>query len=93
MALSGEVGELLAELQWLSDGEVAELLGRDADFAERVQHEVADIFIYLLRLADVTGIDLMQAAADKVDVNATRYPAAAARGQATKYTRLGPPTS
>ena len=88
LALAGEVGELAAEMQWIADVDVEEALAEPAKSAA-VQSEIADVAIYVLRLADVLGIDLSQAVADKVELNEQRYPADQARGNALKYTELG----
>lgn len=91
MALAGEVGELLAEMQWLSGPEIDESLRSDPEFRERVCDELADVTIYLTRLHDVLGIDPVANAMDKVSRNESRYPVASARGLATKHTRLDTP--
>jgi len=83
MALAGEVGELVAELQWLTPEESAAVMA-DADAAARIKAELGDVAIYLTRLADVLGVDLMQAAHDKLDESGRRYSAAAYRGSARK---------
>ncbi|MDA3647439.1 nucleotide pyrophosphohydrolase [Saccharopolyspora indica] len=70
MALSGEAGELAAELQWL-DGAPGPVAG---PLKERLADEAADVLIYLIRLADVAGIDLVDAANAKIDRNETRFP-------------------
>ncbi|GGI09387.1 nucleotide pyrophosphohydrolase [Egicoccus halophilus] len=82
MALSGEVGELTEIFQWLTAEESAAVMegGRSAD----VEDELADVLIYLVRLADVLGVDLVAAAQAKMIRNETRFPAAAVRGQATR---------
>jgi NTP pyrophosphatase (non-canonical NTP hydrolase) len=85
MALGGEAGELLALFQWLTPGEAASVMQVPVT-ARAVQEELADVFIYLVRLADVLGIDLVQAAWAKIEANEHRYPAAAVRGKAIKYT-------
>ena len=87
MALAGEAGELLAELQWLTDEEIRDGLS-DSDLRERVRLEAADVFMYLLRFADVTGIDLVQATLDKMARNELRYPPDKSRGNASKYDQL-----
>ena len=87
MALGGEAGELLAQLQWLSNEEVTEQL-REGDLRPRLEDEVADVLIYLLRFADVTGIDPVSAAWAKIERNEERYPVELARGNARKYTDL-----
>ncbi len=89
MALAGEVGELVAELQWLERDEIDTALAPGTDLRERFEAEVADVLIYLVRLADVCDLDLLAVAGRKLALNASRYPAEAARGRAEKYTRLG----
>jgi dCTP diphosphatase len=86
MALAGESGELLAELQWLTDDEIrAGMAG--TDLRERVSHEVADVLMYLIRFADVCGIDLVPAVLDKMELNGQRYPVKHSMGSVTKYDR------
>jgi dCTP diphosphatase len=87
MALAGEAGELIAELQWLSDTEIARQLS-DGELRKRLADETADVLLYLVRLADVCGIDLVEAAHSKVTRNESRYPEHFARGVATKYNEL-----
>ncbi|MCX6462279.1 MAG: nucleotide pyrophosphohydrolase [Pseudonocardiales bacterium] len=72
LALSGEVGELCAELQWLGESDVP--AGWDADRRRRVADEVADVLIYLVRFADVCGIDPVSAAREKIERNEARFP-------------------
>ncbi|GAA2088742.1 nucleotide pyrophosphohydrolase [Actinomadura alba] len=83
MALAGEVGELLAELQWLTPEE-AERVMHDPEAAARVRSELADVTIYLTRLADVLGVDLIAAAHVKLDEGERRYDAATYRGSIRK---------
>ncbi|MFG3696354.1 nucleotide pyrophosphohydrolase [Micromonospora sp. NPDC047620] len=83
MALAGEVGELLAELQWLTPEESVRLM-TDPGLAGRVRAEIGDVMIYLTRMADVLGIDLVRAADDKLAEVAQRYPADRTRGSAAK---------
>jgi len=89
MALAGEVGELTEIFQWLTPEQSISVLA-DPVQAGRVQEEIADVFAYLLRLADVLGIDLETALTDKAAKNAAKYPAKAARGTVAKYTDLPP---
>ncbi|WP_170201271.1 nucleotide pyrophosphohydrolase [Actinocorallia herbida] len=72
MALAGEAGELLAEFQWLTPEESARVMD-DAAKAAAVRSEMADVFTYLVELADVLGVDLVRAAQDKADVVEERY--------------------
>ena len=82
MALSVEASELVEEFQWLTEDESKAL---DAERRERVRLELADVFIYVLRLADKLGVDLARAAADKIALNEQKYPAERVRGDARKY--------
>jgi NTP pyrophosphatase (non-canonical NTP hydrolase) len=83
MALVGEVGELVEHFQWLTPEESLEVT---ADPVRRagVAEELADILIYLVRVADVLGVDLLDAAWAKLEANAQRYPADRVRGSADK---------
>ena len=83
MALSVEAAELVEEFQWLTEDQSRAL---DAERRERVRLELADVFIYLLRIADKLGVDLVAAANDKIALNEKKYPAERVRGDARKYT-------
>jgi dCTP diphosphatase len=83
MALAGEAGELLELFQWVTEEQSAAL---DPEKLAKVRHELADVFIYLLRLADKLHVDLLDAAAEKIALNALKYPADRVRGDARKYT-------
>ncbi len=85
MALAGEVGELLEQFQWLSEEESRHLSGENL---EAVAREIADIQIYLVSLSDRLGIDIGPAVARKMKLNAEKYPADLARGNALKYSKL-----
>ena len=74
MAICGEAGELAAELQWPGSRSSAVEVHQDAALRQRVAMEMADVLIYLARLADVSGIDLMAAAHEKLAINETRFP-------------------
>ncbi len=82
MALSVEVAELVEHYQWLPSGVDAEL-----DDAKRtgIRHELADVLMYLVRLADKSGVDLHAAVLEKMELNALKYPAGQVRGDARKY--------
>ena len=82
MALSVEAAELVEEFQWLTE-EQSRLL--DAERRERVRLELADVFIYLLRIADKLDVDLLRAADDKIAHNEKKYPADRVRGDSRKY--------
>lgn len=81
MALAGEVGELIEHFQWLTPDESWRAM-RDPTTAEEIRDELADVAIYLARLADVLDVDLLGAAFTKIDRNEDRYPADEVRGRA-----------
>jgi NTP pyrophosphatase (non-canonical NTP hydrolase) len=83
MALAGEVGELLAELQWLTPEESSQVM-REPEAAARMRSELADVTIYLVRLADLLGVDLLEAAQAKLDESERRYSVEDYRGSARK---------
>lgn len=85
MALIVECAELVEHFQWLSDEQSKNL---PAETLEEVRLEMADIFLYLIRLADKLDLDLIAAANDKIKLNAQKYPVEKAKGLATKYNKL-----
>ncbi len=84
-ALIVEAAELLEQFQWLTEEQSKQLT---PEVASRVRDELADVFVYTVRLADKLNIDLFSAAHDKVARNAQKYPVEKARGVAKKYTDL-----
>jgi len=87
MALTGEVGELSEIFQWLSEEE-SKSVAIHPDTATAVRDELADVTLYLVRLATVLGVDLNEAVALKLQKNAIKYPADKARGTNKKYDKL-----
>ena len=85
MALTGEVGELAEVFQWMTE-EASRDAAHATSTAQEVRHELADVLLYVVRLADVLGVDLAAAAAEKLRVNAEKYPVQTARGNSKKYT-------
>ena len=73
MALAGEAGELVACFQWLTPDESVHVM-ESPDSAEAVESELADVLHYLIRLADVLGVDLADAVRKKAQINETRFP-------------------
>ncbi|HET9896558.1 MAG TPA: nucleotide pyrophosphohydrolase [Streptosporangiaceae bacterium] len=90
MALAGEAGELTEIFQWLTPAQSSEVMGDDVR-AGQVRDELADVFAYLIRLADVLGVDLELAFTEKMAKNARRYPVSTAKGSTAKY--AGPPSA
>jgi len=83
MAMIVEAAELVEHFQWMTEQESRELSQEKRD---EVSQEIADTFVYLLRMSDVLGIDLIDAAHAKMDINAKKYPAEKVRGSNAKYT-------
>jgi len=83
MALIAEAAELVEHFQWV-DGGSSHLLTEKV--RPSVEEEIADIFIYLVRIADKLEIDLYRAVERKIAINACKYPADKVRGSARKYT-------
>jgi len=85
MALTVEAAELQEPFQWLTP---EQSLNLNPDQREAVRQEIADVLIYLTRLADLLDIDLLDAAARKLAINARKYPVEKAHGNALKYSEL-----
>ena len=71
MALAVEASELLEHFQWMSQEDSRNIQG---DKKQEVADEVADVFLYLLRMCEQLDIDLIEAAHQKIDKNAIKYP-------------------
>ena len=82
MALSVEAAELLEHFQWLSEEQSRKLT---PEKLAEVRDEMADVLVYLVRLADKLDVDLLDAAAKKIEKNALKYPAGKVRGSMKKY--------
>ena len=83
MAMIVEAAELVEHFQWNTEAESRVL---SAEKREQVGHELADTFVYLLRISQVLNIDLIEAANNKIALNAVKYPVEKARGKNNKYT-------
>ena len=84
MALSIEVAELLEHFQWLTEAQSKSL---EPETLAEVADEIADVQLYLVRLADELNIDIVQSVANKADKNELKYPVDKVKGSAKKYTR------
>jgi len=84
MAMIVEAGEVVEHFQWITEADSKNL---DAEKKEQVGQELSDTFVYLLRIAEVCGIDLIDAANKKIDLNAKKYPVEKAKGTNAKYTK------
>jgi dCTP diphosphatase len=83
MALSVEVSEIVEHFQWLTEEQSQNL---PPEKLAEVREEIGDVMIYLTELADKLGIDLVEAAKAKLEINNRKYPATLVKGKASKYT-------
>jgi dCTP diphosphatase len=81
MALIGEAAEVIEHFQWLTEEQSYHL---SPDKKQAVSHELADVLIYLIRMADRLDIDLIAAAQAKIQINETRYPVEQVKGDARR---------
>jgi dCTP diphosphatase len=84
MAMSIEASELMEIFQWQDGSEDFKTISEQKKTA--VEHEVADVLIYLMRFCSVTGIDPLVAVEEKLKLNAAKYPASLVHGKSDKYT-------
>lgn len=83
MALIGEAAELIEEFQWLTEEQSRNL---DPEKLSKVKDELGDIFIYLMRISGVLGVDILEAANEKFKKNERKYPVDKCKGSSRKYT-------
>ena len=83
MGVSVEAAELLEVFLWLTEDESKTLTEEQLT---SVKHEIGDVMIHLTNLADRLGLDPMECALEKVDLNQAKYPATMVKGSAKKYT-------
>lgn len=86
MALAAAAAELLEIFQWLTEAQSKDIVKYEKEMA-LVKQEIADVFIYLVRLADKLGIDIEKAVFDKIEMNENKYPVDLSKDNATKYNR------
>ncbi len=86
MALAAEAAELLEIFQWLTDEQSQKIVNDEKEMS-LVQEEIADVFIYLVRLADKLGVDIEKAVEEKIKLNEKKYPVELAKGNAIKYNK------
>jgi len=87
LSLSLEASELLELTQWKPEADFEEE-AKTEPMQNKLKEECADVLLYLLLVAERSGIDLELAAADKIKANAIKYPVEKSRGRSTKYTQL-----
>ena len=87
VSTSIEAGELLELFQWKTHADVEEAL-KDEEFRAELASEIADVLVYLLRVADTAGIDPTKAVVEKMKRNREKYPIDYWKGKApSKFNR------
>ena len=84
-AVVTEAAELLAHFRWADEVKTPQLTEMQR---REISYEIADVLLFLVRLADKVDIDPIRAAHEKLEINAKKYPADKARGSSKKYTEL-----
>lgn len=84
IGVSTEANELLDLFRFKTDEQVKELMG-DLAFRNKVEHEMADVFFFLLRIAQMHDIDLNKSLKNKLIINAKKYPIEKSKGSNKKY--------
>lgn len=87
MALSVEASELAEIFQWLNEEE-SNQSGQNPELRRKLQEEIADVFIYLCRIAKKTEINLEEAVFSKIEINEKKYPVEKSKGSSRKYNEL-----
>ncbi len=86
MALAAEAAELLEIFQWLTEEQSKDIINSEKEIAQ-VKEEIADVFIYLIRLADKLNIDIEKEVLAKIALNEKKYPIDLSKNNAVKYNR------
>ena len=87
MALAAEAGELMEHFLWATP-DASTTIANDAAKRAKIEEELADVIIYALEFANMTGIDVAAVIETKMAANAKKYPVEKARGRSDKYTEL-----
>ena len=87
MALAAEAGELMEHFLWATP-EQSRAIATDAVKRGKIADELADVIIYAIEFANITGLDVAAAIEAKMAANAKKYPVEKAKGRADKYTEL-----
>lgn len=86
MALAAEAAELLEIFQWLTEEQSREIINNEKEIS-LIKEEIADVVIYLVRLADKLNVDIEKAVLEKISLNEKKYPVKLAKDNATKYNK------
>ncbi len=84
MAVACEAGELLEIFQWMSESDATQCCN-ELSIKEKTSHELADIMLYLIRIASLMGINITEALYNKISINNKKYPVELVKGSSKKY--------
>lgn len=87
IGISTEANELLEIFRFKSETDIKKIMG-DSEKSEHVEEELADVFFFILRFAQMNNIDLHDALTDKLEKNAKKYPIDMIKGKNLKYTEI-----
>ena len=87
MALAAETGELMEHFLWATPDQ-SRAIASDPAKREKIADELADVVIYAIEFANITGLDISAAIEAKMAANARKYPVEKSRGRSDKYTEL-----
>ncbi len=87
MALAAETGELMEHFLWATPAE-SQVIANEPAKRAKIADELADVVIYALEFANITGLDVAAAIEAKMAANAKKYPVEKSRGRSDKYTEL-----
>jgi NTP pyrophosphatase (non-canonical NTP hydrolase) len=87
MALAAEAGELMEHFLWATP-DASHTVAQDAVRRAKIAEELADVVIYALEFANITGLDVAAAIETKMAANARKYPVEKSKGRSDKYTEL-----
>lgn len=87
MALAAEAAELMEHFLWATP-EASKAIAQDTAKRKKIEEELADVVIYALEFANMTGIDVAAVIEAKMEANAAKYPVEKAKGRSDKYTEL-----
>lgn len=81
-ALMVEAGEIAEHFQWMTQEQSRKV---DGEKLEKIKQEIGDVMLYLMNLSDKLGVDPIEAASEKLEINRRKYPAEKVRGKSLKY--------
>ena len=85
MALAVEASELMEEFMWLTDEQIESIPAKHPERFQNIKEEIADVFLYLLRISDALKVDILKSAEEKIAKNEKKHPLEASLDLAKKF--------